>query len=200
MFIFNLRTESHLLCYPKLCWSSQYEWNARVHTPYAKKVSLVKSQLRAFSLVEAAYLRQKIWKGIPSTHRNANPQLKAFFSRSMQRHMYSRWLVNRYWQWLKHGAFNDFVYPIGPGDMLTLSLLLWSLFRDKILICQSCRAVTNVNDPGNVSGSSSANPTTAVTQTSDPTNNRRRRSSSKTHPRRNARRIQPDRRRTERYL
>lgn len=164
-----------------------------------EKVSRVKSHPHAFSLVEAAFLRQKFGK---EYHPCITMENHSWMHSSVTpcRHMYSRWRINNYWQWLKHGAFNDFVVPIWPRDMLTLSLLLWSLFRDKILICQSCRAVTNVNDAGNVSGSSSANPTTAVTQTSDPTNNRRRRSSSKTHPRRNARRIQPDRRRTERYL
>jgi hypothetical protein len=83
--------------------------------------------------------------------------------------------------------------------MLTLSLLLWTLLRDKILICQSRRAQASVSDPGNRPGVSSANPTTANAQLSDTTNNRRRRSSSKTHSRRSARRIQPDRRRAERY-
>ncbi|XP_069674513.1 3',5'-cyclic-AMP phosphodiesterase, isoforms N/G isoform X2 [Periplaneta americana] len=84
--------------------------------------------------------------------------------------------------------------------MLTLSLLLWSLFRDKILICQSCRTLTNVNDPGNRSCVSSTNPASANAQTScDPTNNRRRRSSSKTHSRRSTRRIQTDRRRAESF-
>lgn len=161
-------------------------------------VSRVESHPRAFSLVEAAFLPQKFGK---EYHPCITVLNYSWMHSSVTpgRHMYSRWRVNNYWQWLKHSAFNYFVVPIWPGDMLTLSLLLWSLFRDKILICQSCRAVTNVNDAGNASASS-ANPTTAVTQTSDPTYNRRRRSSSKTHPRRNTRRIQPDRRRTERYL
>jgi len=163
-----------------------------------EKVSRVKCHPRAYSLVEPAFLRQIFGKEYHPCITMLNHSWM-HSSVTSCRHMYSRWRVNHYWQWLKHSAFNNVVVPIWLGDMLTLSLLLWSLFRDKILICQSCRAVTNVNDAGNVSGSS-ANPTTAVTQTSDTTSNRRRRSSSKTHPRRNARRIQPDRRRAERYL
>ncbi|PSN28931.1 hypothetical protein C0J52_28327 [Blattella germanica] len=73
--------------------------------------------------------------------------------------------------------------------MLTLSLLLWSLFRDKILICQSCSALPNVNDATSRSGTNQAN-----TQN----DNRRRRSSSKTHTRRSTRRLQSDRRRPDR--
>ena len=76
--------------------------------------------------------------------------------------------------------------------MLTLSLLLWSLFRDKVLICQSCRTLTNVNDSTNRSGVTSNN-----TQLS--ADNKRRRSSSKTHSRRSVRRHHSDKRRTERY-
>ncbi|KAJ9591362.1 hypothetical protein L9F63_002087, partial [Diploptera punctata] len=66
-----------------------------------------------------------------------------------------------------------------------------SPFVPSFLICQSCRTLTNVNDPTNRSCV-----TTNTTQNSSE-NNKRRRSSGKTQSRRSTRRLQSDRRRPE---